>query len=349
MNSCRRRNAYHTHIKSLARDGLLPEAVLKQIPRSNIHRWKFEGPDKYLAFDINVQSSYDYDLIKEFARHQTAKRVFSAYVRVIKTVLSIAHALPGFHKAVKERTTQMVQIVNRSRPLIGLRRTLRFFNLTVSTFRQWSLQSFTECFESATHSCNRIFPNQLSRPQVALLRESLLDPRFQYWPVSSIALYALRNNVLALCLNTWYKYVHKLGIVRSRPESRRKKNTISIRALHPHQIWHADITAFVTADHVKHYIYLVVDNFSRKILSWKVADSVKAATRQATIKQALECVTAANDPVTLITDGGPENNLKSFVNGLSYPIQHRTALVDGQVFLALFFACAPACRSVSRR
>ena len=221
-----------------------------------------------------------------------------------------------------------MEIINRARPHLGLTRSLHFFKLSVSTFRQWSLQSFTACFESLTRSCNRIFPNQLSRPQVELLKESLLDPKFQYWPVSSIALHVLRNNILALSLNTWYKYVHKLGIIRLRPESRRKKNHISIRAQRPHQIWHADITAFVTSDHVKHYIYLVVDNFSRKILSWKVTDSVKASTRQASIEKAIEYVTDANDSTILITDGGPENNFKPFVGGSSYPIEHRIALLD---------------------
>lgn len=108
MNSSLRRTLYHTHVKCLARDGLLPEVVLKQIPRSNIHRWKSERPDKYRAFEINLHGCDDYNLIREFVKHKTAKRVFSAYVRIIKTVLLLAHSLPGFHKMVKERSKQVV-------------------------------------------------------------------------------------------------------------------------------------------------------------------------------------------------------------------------------------------------
>lgn len=324
------RTLYHTHIKCLAREGLLPEAVLKQIPRSNIHRWRSECPDKYRAFESHIPGDDDYNLILEFARHKTAKRVFAVYVRIIKTALSLAHALPGFRKIVKEHSKQIVEMINRARPILGLQTPLRFFNLSVSTFRQWSFQSFTVCFQSLTRTCNRVYPNQLSRPQVELLRKSLLDPRFQYWPVSSIALHTLRSNVLALSLNTWYKYVHKLGIIRHKPESRRKKTAVSIRAERPHQLWHADITSFVTTDYVRHYIYLVVDNFSRKILSWKVADAVNAAFRQDSIRQALEKIAHRNERITLITDGGPENNLHSPLNEISLPVEHKKALIDVQ-------------------
>lgn len=260
------RTAYHTHIKWLARDGLLSKAVLKQIPRSNIHRWKLEQPNKYQTFACG-QGHCDYDLVKSFVVHKTARQIFAAYVRIIKMVVSLAHALPGFHRLVKEHSLQVVGMIKRVQPFIGLIRTLRLFNLSVPTFRQWSFQSITHCFESLTHSCNRVFPNQLSRPQVVLLKELLCDPKFQFWPVSSIALHALRKNILPLNLNTWYKYVHKLGLLRPRGASRRKKNTTGVRAVRPHQLWHADITTFVTSDHCKHFIYLVVDNFSRKILA----------------------------------------------------------------------------------
>jgi putative transposase len=222
---------------------------------------------------------------------------------------------------------QVVEVVERVKNVIGLQHALRFFNISVATFRNWSLQSSTSCFESLTGACNRVFHNQLSRPEVLNMKELLCDTQYQFWPISSIALHALHNDILPLSLNTWYKYVNKFGLARQRPKSRRKKNAFSVRANQPHQIWHADITEFVTADRMKHYIYLVVDNFSRKILSWKIADSVKAEFRRATIEEALAKVN--NDPqnITLITDGGPENKLKAFLES-NPSIQQKIALVD---------------------
>ncbi len=328
MNVPLHRTSYHTQIKYLARNGLLSANVLQQIPRSNIHRWKSEPSHKYQSFDLNVQAAHDYNLIKEFAAHRNARRVFSAYVRVIKTALAFAHALPAFHKIIKQHGRQILDLVNKVKSHLGLMRTLRFFDLSVSAFRLWSFQSATECFESLTRSCNRIFPNQLSLPQVTLLKGLLLDPKFQYWPVSSIALHALRENILALSLNTWYKYVHKLGIHRPCSLSRRKKNSVGVRADHPHQLWHADITVFTTADQIKHYIYCVVDNYSRKILTCAAYPSVKVEFRRSTIEDALNKINGLNSFITLITDGGPENDLQSFLDELSQPVAHRKALIE---------------------
>lgn len=322
------RTSYHTHVKSLAREGLLCHTVMQQIPRSNLYRWKAEHEGKYHDFGIIMNAAQDLEIIKSFAQHRSAKRIYAAYVRLIKTFISIVHSIPGFHKTIKEHSKKIIEVVSRVKNLTGLKRTLRLFNISVPTFRNWSLQSFTDCFESLTRNCNRVFPNQLSRPEVLKLKGLLSDAQYQFWPVSSNALHALRNNTLPLSLNTWYKYVNKFGLSRPRPASRRKKNAFSVRAQRPHEIWHADITAFVTADHVKHYIYLVVDNFSRKILSWKIADSVKAEFRRSTIEEALGKVNNGPQNITLITDGGPENKIKAFQDSIDYPIQQKIALVD---------------------
>lgn len=322
------RTVYHTYIKYLAYHDLLSSDILQRIPRSHLARWKREHPDRYQSFELNRQACRDYELIHHFAHSPSARRVYAAYVRILKTVLSVAHALPGFHRAVKSQARQVVSLVERVKNTIGLKRALRLFNISVPTFRNWSAQTMTLCFESFTGNYNRVFHNQLSRPEIVKLREMLADKQFQYWPVSSIALYALRNNILPLSLNTWYKYVNKFGLARPKPHLRKKKNEVSVRAERPHQIWHADITQFVSGDHAKHYIYIVIDNFSLKILSWEIADAVKAEIRKSTIEVALVTVNGHHTSITLVTDGGPENRLQDLVAALEQSVDHKIALVD---------------------
>lgn len=322
------RVCYHTHLKVLAREGLLCKSVIQNIPRSNLYRWKAEPPGKYADFGLAMKATEDYELLKSFAHHRSAKRIYAAYVRVITIVLKIAHGVAGFKESVKIQQLQLVGLVNRVRNTIGLKQTLRMLNISVHTFRNWSFQSATECFASIVQKCNRVYHNQLSRPEVSTLKHMLTDKQFQYWPVSSIALFALRENVLPLSLNTWYKYVHKLGLKRLKTSSRRKKSEVSIRAEYPHQIWHADITQFVTADHVRHFIYVVVDNFSRKILSWCIKDCVKAVYRRGTIEAAVNEVSRTGTTITLITDGGPENKLEPLVGSFYPRLEHKVALAD---------------------
>lgn len=321
-------NSYHTHLKCLARENLLSKEISIQIPRSNIWRWKNEPSDKYQSFDLNLRASDDYEVIRSFSQSRKAKRIFSAYVRLSKFFVDLAHGIPKFHKHVVAGKQQAVRIIERVKGELGLRNVLRAFNISVHTFRQWKLDTFTSCFNSFVNRCNRIYPTQLSKPEITLMKEKLTDRSYQYWPISSIALGSLRNNSLPLSLNTWYKYSKRLGITRPRPADRKKKRLEGVRATRPNQIWHADITRFVTADNMIHYIYFIIDNFSRKILSWFVADKVSFLIRRQTIDMALTNVKDQQKPIVLLTDGGPENSLKEYLKMLSVPLTHERALID---------------------
>ena len=95
----------------------------------------------------------------------------------------------------------------------------------------------------------------------------------------------------------------------------------------------SDITVYTTKDKVKHYIYKIIDNFSRKVIGWCIADKVSAKIRVKTIKEAVKKVfgeDALND-LRLITDGGPENDngiMKAFIKNANVNIEHQIALRD---------------------
>jgi hypothetical protein len=217
-------HSYHTELKCLARESLLSKEIAVLISRSNLWRWQNEPTDKYKTFDLNLRASQDYDLIKSFSQNKKAKRVFSAYVRVSKFFVELVHGIPQFRKQVREMKTHVVKIIDRVRTSLGLANVLRMFDISVHTFRQWKLDTFTFCFDSIVNRCNRVYPTQLSKVEIKTLKEKLLSVQYLYWPISSIAFDSLRNGSLPLSLNTWYKYAKQLGITRPRPADRRKKN-----------------------------------------------------------------------------------------------------------------------------
>lgn len=324
------RVSYHTELKCLARENLLATEICSLIPRSNLWRWKQEPAHKYKTFDLNLKAVQDYELIRLFSQNKKAKRIFSAYVRLSKFFVEFTQGIPKFHKYVRDGKKLVVKTIGRVRDSLGLQNVLRVFGISVSTFRQWQLETYSSCFNSIVNKCNRIYPSQLSSFEIKSLREKLINPTYQFWPISSIAFESLRNGSLPLSLNTWYKYSKRLGIVRPKPFDRRKKRTEGIRAQKPNQVWHADITRFVTADNTVHYIYFVVDNFSRKILSWKVTNKVSALVRRETIGLALNELRNEDEHLVLITDGGPENSFKEYLENLEAKVTHQRALIDVQ-------------------
>jgi len=96
------------------------------------------------------------------------------------------------------------------------------------------------------------------------MKQLLVDERFKYWPVCSIAYFALREDILNISLSTWYYYINRLGI--GRPVLLKKKaQGPGICSNRPHEIWHADIMVMKTLDGIKSYLYFLMDNYSRLI------------------------------------------------------------------------------------
>ena len=77
---------------------------------------------------------------------------------------------------------------------------------------------------------------------------------------------------------SWYRYCLGLGISEKRKPENKPRKKESVKATRPNQIWHIDVTEFVTADHVKFYVHTVLDNFSRKILAYTISRYKTART-----------------------------------------------------------------------
>ncbi|MDR3711303.1 MAG: hypothetical protein P4L51_00685 [Puia sp.] len=157
--------------------------------------------------------------------------------------------------------------------------------------------------------------------------------RFLHWPLSSVYYQMRRDGVARFTLSTFYKYVCRLHLKRSRPRHPRKNHHIGIRATAPYQILHADTTAFKTLDNTKNYIYLIQDNFSRAILGFRVEQECKAIhafqNLQTVIREHL--ISAGVPSCELITDDGSENAgpVKELMKHTEYPaITHLIAQRD---------------------
>lgn len=190
------------------------------------------------------------------------------------------------------------------------------------------------CDRSAILLCKRRYPFQLLGEEVQRIKRLLTDPDLAEWPVRSIALYASRMGIVQASLNTWYRYRELLGVRRRLPKNRSSRHRKGIRATKPDGIWHADVTVYRTLDGMRHYIYLVVDNFSRRVLSWHVSTKLNGMLRMRTLQEAWDKAVALRGGelrTDLIVDGGPENVnriVDAFVAREDVGIHRKIALKD---------------------
>jgi transposase InsO family protein len=249
-------------------------------------------------------------LVREFSQHRHAQAVFRAALRVQRFLVSCLATGRSVVRTLSRHKTKVVRLVDRVGDALGQRRTLRMLGLTSNRLTRWRNSPSRHCPSSLLGLCLRTHPQQLSGTEVHTIKEVMSDERLCGWPLVSIYWRLVRDGVFGFALSTFYLYVKRFGLGPHRVPSRRKDHQTGIRATRPNEIWHADVTVFRTLDNVKAFIYLVVDNYSRRILSWAVDTALRAHVHLETVRQAwLEVGRAGEDsgePV-LLTDGGPEN------------------------------------------
>jgi transposase InsO family protein len=312
MQTTSSRLSWDTSVKHCYRLGLetaLPETLRKEVPRTNQHRWKYEADNKYLGCKLNEIAKQNYDELVTYANDKNWRKISRGYFRIVKIFQEVVLTVKGVQAALYEAKEVVIEAIDRVREMIPVKKAVRVFGFHQSTYQRWVLELKVACDGSYFEWCNRSLPFQLSKPEVFKIKEMLTAERFQYWGIYNIAKYALRNNILPLSITTWYKYAKLLGIHRPRPHHRRKKRKKGVRASQPNEIWHMDVSLFKIG-HMTYYIYVVMDNFSRKVLTWEVSSKLSKNIRLRTIKnaytQALELGKEIN--CALWVDGGSENN-----------------------------------------
>lgn len=319
-------NSYHTCIKQLARTNSLPTKYANSINRSTLWRWKQESNEKYLGHELS-----NIEILQQFLERRESIPIINSYLKIALTFSSLIRRNTQICKLLSQNKEILVRTILRYRPYVKISFILRLLNLSPSVFYHWKNQVLYPCKTSAMQLCRRIYPNQLTEKETNKMKILLNSPEFKYWPVSSIAHYSRRNNILHISLATWYNYIRKLGIIRP-AHTKKLKHKTGIRADHPHEIWHADITIVRCLNGMKYYVYLLMDNYSRFILNCQVAEKVSARIRLNSIRRAYQEYLIDGDGDTLLlVDGGSENNnqcVDSYINSKKRSIRKLIAGKD---------------------
>ena len=104
-----------------------------------------------------------------------------------------------------------------------------------------------------------------------------------------------------------YRLVRERGWRRPRLRGHPAKPTEGIRATKPNGIWHIDTTLIRLRDGTRIYLHAVIDNFSRRILSWRLNDRFDPGTSAVVVVEAGVNLDGVGTPPTLLADGGVEN------------------------------------------
>lgn len=329
------RRSYHTNIKILAKCDLLPKEVKAQIPKSNISRWQNEDLSDIFGSEFCKIIDENAKLLQGLFNHKKLLKVCLSVLRIKNAIIeNTKNKISRCKKMTKEAKKLIIRTIDRVKDTLSLERALHYFKITINQYYQWANQIKTECLETLIDLCPRIYPNQLCKSEIKKMKEILSDIKHKGWSIFSLCWHCIKNGILYVSVGSWYKYSKILGFQRRLPESR-KNYPVGIRAEKPLQKIHADVTIFRPLDNTKVYIYIIMDNRSRFIFSWRTAressGKICAENLQKTYIKYLQSSISDIKPVEFIVDGGSENNnadVDKFLEEIKGAIQKLIAQKD---------------------
>ena len=306
-----RRGAYHQYHSSLklflAAGGNPVVAYDLNIPRSTVASWKRTDFTKLITTPVTDSALDDFRLYQKFIDDRVGQKLFQTYSHVSETFHIILRKIKNSKDIFNKSKSMILETIENVRLVIGIQNALKLFKLSRRKYDMWVKN--ISCSSSPIGLCVRQYPNQLLQSEVDAFKRFFLGFEFSKWPLNSIYYEGVRKGLLTFSLSTFYKYARDLGFSHPVPDSRRANHKIGIRAAGPNKIWHMDITIFKPIDHVKVYIYLVVDNYSRFILGWR-ASLVHSASLCSEHWSRLTRNFGdprSGDTIQVLVDGGPEN------------------------------------------
>lgn len=302
-NSNRLVRRYDHRLRDLVRStGDIKHATRLGVPGSTARGWLRSEINPVITCDVVTMESKD--LQREVARLRKRVAVLAAVLRVVLAMLRVSGAsLENARLPDGAQKRRLLRAVERSSSALPLRSVLRILGLSSSRFYAWKREG--ECGLDDVPSCPRTSPHQMSSAEVETIKEMVTSPDYRHVPTGTLAILAQRLGRVFASPTTWYRLVRKFKWRRPRRRIHPAKPKVGIRATKPNEIWHVDMTMLRLLDGSRAYLHAIIDNFSRRILSWKVSSTFDPdSTAELLIAAATE---VQGGTPTLLADGGIEN------------------------------------------
>jgi transposase InsO family protein len=245
------------------------------------------------------------ELRREVLRLQTRVQKLIALLRVLLVVLKISRfSFKQFRLPDGNEKRVLLRVIDQARSAISLRAVLRVIGLSPSRYHHWKRENL--CARGDRSSCPRLSPQQLTAAEVEAIRDLATSQEYRHVPTGTLAILAQRLGRVFASPSTWYRLIRDYQWRRPRQRIHPAKPKIGIRASRPNEIWHIDTTLIRLLDGSRAYLHAVIDNFSRRILAWKVSPAFDVNATAEILLTACKGVVGSGVP-TLMADGGVEN------------------------------------------
>ncbi len=299
----RMQQRYDHRLLDLVRStGNIGHATRRGVPRSTARGWLTSTCANVVTVDV-------VDLDVRRLQHEVLalrERVggLLAMLRLVVVLLKVSgFSLANARMPDGAGKASLIRAIDRSRSVLPLRAAMRVLGLSQSRYHAWKREN--ECGLNDMPSCPRSSPQQLTRAEVETIKEMVTSEEYRHVPTGTLAVLAQRLRKVYASPTTWYRLVRRHQWRRPRRRIHPSKPKVGIRAAAADEVWHVDTTLIRLLDGTRAYLHAVIDNFSRRILAWKVSGTFDPSTTAELLLRASGGL--VDEKPTLLTDGGVEN------------------------------------------
>ena len=272
-----------------------------RIPRSTTASWLSRERPSVVSLD------WSHDIASVLDENERLKRRTERQTAIIR-LLVVLLKLSGFRLDEQrlpdgKAKARVLRAVDRCKDALSLKSALRMVRLSPARYHAWK-RAEKRCELDDRSSCPRSHPMQLTPTEVSTIKQMVNATEYRHMPLRTLSLYAQKAGQVFASATTWAKLVRQRDWRRPRRRVYPAKPKTGIRATHPNEYWHIDVTVIRLVDDTKAYLHAVIDNFSRRILSWRLALRLDPITTCDIVKEAGKNLGLTP---TIVADSGVEN------------------------------------------
>jgi putative transposase len=304
--TARPQQRYDHRLRQLVqRTGEVTVATDLGVPRSTARSWLGAAPTVVVCLD--VADLTEPELRQEVLKLRRRVHKLTALLRLVLALLRTSgFRLTGERLPDGRAKMRILRAVDRVREYLPLRSVLRFLRVSPSRFHAWRRRE-RACALDDQSSCPRTSPSRLTPLEVRAIEEMVTSPDYRHVPTGTLAVLAQRLGKVWASPSTWYRLVRQNGWRRPRLRVHPAKPKIGLRTMRANEMWHIDTTVIRLLDGTRAYLHAVIDNFSRRILAWRVADTFAPVNSVTVLLDASGAAAASDTTPVVLADAGVEN------------------------------------------
>jgi putative transposase len=294
-----------------------------RIPRSTVRTWLKEGPQ-----DV-VRLSDDFVQLRvRIARLEKRVAILYEVIRLLLAWKRAAGQRLDHQRFGGTDKKKLLTAITKARRILPLKAALAILGLRPGRYHSWSNRERL-CEIDDRSSCARRRPGRLSYNEVRKMGDLVTSTAHRHMSIRALALYAQRTKQVFAHPVTWCRLIKERGWRRPRLRVYPAKPKVGVRAARPNQYWHIDASIIRLVDGTRVYLHAVIDNYSRRILGWRVEERLNPLNTFHVLSDAASNL-SGKQPADVVMDAGVEN-VNSTVDPLFSSGQLRRVLAQVDV------------------